>query len=65
MPKVSSKRQITLPIEQCEALGIKHGGEVESFVADNKITIVKISRGALYIVELRVRSFSLMKMSGL
>ena len=46
MPKVSSKRQITLPIEQCKALGIQPGDEVESFVADNKITIVKKSKGA-------------------
>lgn len=46
MPKVSSKRQITLPIEQCEALGIEPGDEIESFIADNKITIVKKLKGA-------------------
>ena len=46
MPKVSSKRQITLPIEQCKALGIRPGDEVESYISDNKITIVKKSKGA-------------------
>ena len=46
MPKVSSKRQITLPISQCETLGIKPGDEVESFVADGQITIIKKLKGA-------------------
>jgi len=45
MPKVSAKRQITLPIGQCEALGIRPGDEVESFIADGQLTIVKKSRG--------------------
>ena len=27
MPKVSAKRQITLPVEQCNEVGIKPGGE--------------------------------------
>ncbi len=46
MPKVSAKRQITLPVSQCKALGIRPGDEVESFVADGQLTIVKKSRGA-------------------
>jgi len=46
MPKVSSKRQITLPISQCEALGIEPGDEVESFVANGQLTIVKKRKGA-------------------
>lgn len=45
MPKVSAKRQITLPVSQCDALGIQPGDEVESFVADGQLTIVKKSRG--------------------
>jgi len=45
MPKVSTKRQITLPVGQCEALGIRPGDEVESFIADGQLTIVKKSRG--------------------
>ena len=46
MPKVSSKRQITLPVAQCEALGIKPGDEVESFVANGQLTIVRKRKGA-------------------
>ncbi|MES9902042.1 MAG: AbrB/MazE/SpoVT family DNA-binding domain-containing protein [Sedimenticola sp.] len=46
MPKVSAKRQITLPIGQCEALGIEPGDEIESFVADGRLTIVKKLKGA-------------------
>ncbi len=47
MPKVSSKRQITLPIEQCKLAGIEPGDEYESFV-DNEghITIFKKKVGA-------------------
>lgn len=47
MPKVSSKRQITLPIEQCRLAGINPGDEYESFV-DNEghITIVRKKKGA-------------------
>jgi bifunctional DNA-binding transcriptional regulator/antitoxin component of YhaV-PrlF toxin-antitoxin module len=42
MPKVSAKRQITLPIEQCKLAGIEPGDEYDSYV-DNEghITIVK------------------------
>ncbi len=46
MPKVSAKRQITLPISQCRALGIKPGDDVESFVANGQLTIIKKSKGA-------------------
>lgn len=46
MPRVSAKRQITLPISQCEALGIRPGDEIESFIADGQLTIVKKSRDA-------------------
>ena len=46
MSRVSSKRQITLPINQCEALGIEPGDEVESFVAHGQMTIVKKRKGA-------------------
>lgn len=41
MPKVSSKRQITLPVSQCEALGIEPGDEVESYIFEGHITIIK------------------------
>ncbi|WP_420429518.1 AbrB/MazE/SpoVT family DNA-binding domain-containing protein [Kordiimonas sp.] len=46
MPKVSAKRQITLPASQCEALDIHPGDEVESFVANGEITIIKKVAGA-------------------
>ncbi|BFM05160.1 AbrB/MazE/SpoVT family DNA-binding domain-containing protein [Halioxenophilus aromaticivorans] len=47
MPKVSAKRQITLPIEQCKAAGIEPGDEYDSYV-DNEghITIVKKVAGS-------------------
>ena len=47
MPKVSAKRQITLPIEQCRLAGIQPGDECESYVDnDGRITIIKKERGA-------------------
>lgn len=44
MPRVSMKRQITLPIEQCRKIGIQAGDEYESYVYDNRITIIKKSK---------------------
>jgi AbrB family looped-hinge helix DNA binding protein len=46
MPIVSSKRQITLPAAQCESLGIRPGDEVEIFIANDRLTIVKKKKGA-------------------
>lgn len=46
MPKVSAKRQITLPVNQCNALGISPGDEVEIFIADEQLTIIKKVKGA-------------------
>lgn len=46
MPKVSAKRQITLPVSHCEALGIGPGDDVESFVAHGQLTIIKKQKGA-------------------
>jgi bifunctional DNA-binding transcriptional regulator/antitoxin component of YhaV-PrlF toxin-antitoxin module len=46
MPKVSSKRQITLPVDQCRQVGIEPGDEYQSFVADGHITIIKKMPGA-------------------
>lgn len=46
MPKLSAKRQITLPIDQCQALGIAPGDMVESFVVDGQLTLVKKVAGA-------------------
>lgn len=52
MPKVSAKRQITLPVEQCRLAGIEPGDEYESYIDnDGYITIVKkvpgIAKGML------------------
>ena len=46
MPRVSAKRQITLPIDQCREVGIGPGDEYRSFVADGRITIVRKVAGA-------------------
>ena len=46
MPRVSAKRQITLPIDQCREVGIEPGDEYRSFVADGRITIVRKTAGA-------------------
>lgn len=48
MPKISAKRQITLPIDQCQALGIGPGDMVESFVVDGQLTLVKKVAGAAH-----------------
>ena len=46
MPKVSQKRQITLPINQCQAAHIEPGDEIETFIYNGQITIVKKTKGA-------------------
>ena len=46
MPRVSAKRQITLPVDQCREVGIAAGDEYLSFVADGRITIVRKTPGA-------------------
>jgi len=46
MPKVSTKRQITLPIDICHAANIEPGDEVEAFIYNGQITVVKQEKGA-------------------
>ena len=46
MPRVSAKRQITLPVDQCREVGIGPGDEYRSYVADGRITIVRKTAGA-------------------
>ena len=46
MPRVSSKRQITLPVAGCEELDIKPGDEVEIFRYGNHFNIVKREPGS-------------------
>lgn len=48
MPKVSAKRQITLPAAQCRSAGIEPGDECQSFVADGRITIVRQEPGSAW-----------------
>ncbi len=43
MAKLSSKRQITLPVEHCLELGIEPGDELEFFVANGQLTAIKKS----------------------
>ena len=46
MPRVSAKRQITLPVDQCKEVRIGPGDEYQSLVADGRITIVRKTAGA-------------------
>ena len=47
VPKVSTKRQITLPIDQCRQAHIEPGDEYNSYVDNNGfITIIKSTPGA-------------------
>ena len=41
MPRVSAKRQITLPVSGCKELGIQAGDEVEIFRHKNQFNIIK------------------------
>jgi bifunctional DNA-binding transcriptional regulator/antitoxin component of YhaV-PrlF toxin-antitoxin module len=46
MPKVSAKRQITIPIDQCQEMHIEPGDEIETFIHNGQITLVKKEQGA-------------------
>lgn len=46
MPKVSQKRQITLPIAGCEELDIQPGDEVEILRHGKQFNIIKKELGA-------------------
>ena len=48
MPKVSAKRQITLPASQCREVGIEPGDEYRSFAANRHITIVRQQTGSAW-----------------
>ena len=58
MPKVSAKRQITIPVDQFQALGIEPGDIVEMFVVDGQLTLVKktakAAKGILRHLEAKV-----------
>lgn len=46
MPKVSTKRQITIPIDLCLEAEIEPGDEVEAFIYNGQITILKKEEGS-------------------
>lgn len=46
MPKVSAKRQITLPVAGCDELDIHPGDEVEILRYGNQFNIIKKQVGA-------------------
>jgi bifunctional DNA-binding transcriptional regulator/antitoxin component of YhaV-PrlF toxin-antitoxin module len=46
MPKVSSKRQITLPLAGCNELDIEPGDDVEIFRYGNHFNIIKKELGS-------------------
>lgn len=46
MPRVSSKRQITIPVDLCHEADIGPGDEVEAFIYNGQITIVKKEKGS-------------------
>jgi AbrB family looped-hinge helix DNA binding protein len=46
MHKVSAKRQITIPKELCDKLGIAPGDLVEVFEYGGKVTVIKKDLGA-------------------
>ncbi|MCY3773302.1 MAG: AbrB/MazE/SpoVT family DNA-binding domain-containing protein [Gemmatimonadetes bacterium] len=48
MPRVSAKRQITLPADQCRLVGIEPGDECQSFVADGRITVIRQEPGSAW-----------------
>ncbi len=45
MSKLSSKRQIILPVDQCRELGIEPGDELECFIANGQLTLMKMGKG--------------------
>ena len=48
MPRVSSKRQITLPATQCREAGIAPGDECRSYIHNGRITIVRLKPNGAY-----------------
>jgi AbrB family looped-hinge helix DNA binding protein len=46
MPIISAKRQITLPKELCDQLGVYPGNEVDILEYNGKITVLKKVKGA-------------------
>ena len=45
MSRLSAKRQITLPAEQCRELGVEPGDDLHCYVANGQLTLIKKSKG--------------------
>lgn len=46
MPILSSKRQVTLPKELCDRIGVNPGDDLDILEHDGKITLLKMEKGA-------------------
>jgi len=46
MPKVSAKRQITIPVDLCQEANINPGDDIEAYIYNEQITLVKKEKGA-------------------
>jgi len=46
MPRISAKRQITIPISLCQEAHMQPGDEIETFIYNGQITIVKKEKRA-------------------
>ena len=56
MPKVSAKRQITIPIDLCQQAHIEPGDDIETFIYRGQITIVKKEKDAAKGILSHIRS---------
>jgi len=56
MPKVSAKRQITIPIDLCQQAHIEPGDDIETFIYAGQITIVKKEKNAAKGILSSIRS---------
>ncbi len=46
MATVSTKRQITIPIDQCREANIQPGDQIDTYIYNGQITIIKKEQGA-------------------
>ena len=48
MPKLSAKRQLTIPAHQCRLVGVEPGDECRTFVTNGHITFVRQQPGSAW-----------------
>lgn len=46
MPRLSSKRQITIPKDLCERLHVRPGDEIDIVEYESRVTLIKKRKGA-------------------